>query len=170
MFGVAIDLTFRLPRPQAPQWTGVESLHARPGSDQLVAVAITIARNHVFNCIGHLVGDSTHAILDPLCSSSDVILYALSRASGVVASFVQLVTRIAGAIGRGCPDIAASLSKNEQCVAVPPIDRDRNTRRTFRWAYVREECARALAKGDAGDRLPVRRHNPALRVALVELE
>ena len=72
------------------------------GSDQLVAVAITITRNHVFNCIGHLVGDSTDAILDPLCSSSDVILYALSRESGVVAGFVQLVTRIAGAIGRGC--------------------------------------------------------------------
>jgi hypothetical protein len=67
-----------------------------------VAVAITVTRNHVFNCVGYLVGDSTHAILDPFCSSGDVILYSLSRASGVVASFVQLVTRIAGAIGRGC--------------------------------------------------------------------
>jgi hypothetical protein len=62
--------------------------HARPDSDQLVAVSVTIARDNVFHCVGHLVRNSTHAILDPLGAGSDVILYALTRASGVVASFV----------------------------------------------------------------------------------
>ena len=66
-----------------------------------MAVAITIARNHVFNGIRHLVRDSTHAILDALRTSSDVILCASCRPRDVVASFVQLITRIAGAIGRG---------------------------------------------------------------------
>jgi hypothetical protein len=67
-----------------------------------VAVSITIAGNHIFHGIGRLVRNFAYAILDPLRAGSDVILCALARASGVLASFVELVTRIAGAIGRGC--------------------------------------------------------------------
>jgi hypothetical protein len=73
---------------ETSRWTGVEAVHARPGSDQLVAVSITIAGDNVFHCVGHLVRNFAHAILHPLSASSDVILSPLTRASGFVTSFV----------------------------------------------------------------------------------